>query len=223
MLINADLGEGEPESRTRAMMQEIDLANIACGGHAGTPASMELAVRLALEHGVKIGAHPGVTGEFGRGAVAMTVRALRELLQDQVSRLRDVVNEQGGVLNHVKLHGALYHAVEAEPELAAAYLSVMREHFPNVAVIARRGGGVSQIDSDMPILREVFADRGYLPDGNLIARDQPGALLDSLAAVRAQVARFCSENLAETVCVHADTPGAVEMVKAVGEVLRGGA
>ena len=121
--LNADLGEHEPPERTAALMRHVTSANIACGGHAGTPETMRRAVGLARAHGVRIGAHPGLAADFGRGGALPDEAAFSDLLRRQTSALREVT---GGALHHVKLHGSLYHATEQQPRLREASSSRRR-------------------------------------------------------------------------------------------------
>ena len=111
--INCDLGENEPPKRREALFQTITSANIACGGHAGSVAIMALCVRLSRKHGVRLGAHPGLSGGFGREPRELKPGELELLLLQQVSALATLAAEEGMPLHHIKLHGALYHATEA--------------------------------------------------------------------------------------------------------------
>jgi UPF0271 protein len=208
MLLNADLGEHEPPARTRALMRLVDLANIACGVHAGSPATMERCVKLAREHGVRIGAHPGLAGEFGRGSANIDASAVRTLVVGQASALAAFAP-----LHHVKLHGSLYHAVEASPVLAAAYVAVVRENFPGVAIVAFAAGRVlpAARAAGVPVLAEVFAERGYRPDGSLVPRGEPGALITDPAQVVARLPALRGD----TICIHADSPNAPAIARSV--------
>lgn len=224
LLLNADLGESEPAVRTRAMMRLIDLANIACGGHAGSIATMQLAVAEAMKIGVKIGAHPGLIDRVGFGRSNQTIEPdpLKVLLISQISALATVARSQGSKLHHVKLHGALYHAVENQPVLAGTYLTVMAEFFPSLRVIARTGGEVEKIAPTLGIriLREAFADRRYDAHGSLVPRDQAGAVLNSSTEVKNQIALLRSSGVPgqggrpDTICVHGDTPNALVLARA---------
>src|SRR6185503_17563010 len=102
--LNCDLGEGEPTARTDALMRAISSANVACGGHAGTPDTMRRCVRFAKEYGVRLGAHPGLerTNDFGRGAIQITPDELESLLLKQVSAVRSIAAEEGVPLHHIK-------------------------------------------------------------------------------------------------------------------------
>lgn len=205
MKLNADLGEHEPPARTRALLRVVDLANIACGGHAGTAATMRRAVALARDLGVAIGAHPGLAAEFGRGATNITPRALERLVIEQSATLAALAP-----LHHIKLHGALYHATERSPRLARRYVDVVREHFPGVRIIALAGGRVVRLAGELA-LAEVFAERGYRPDGTLVPRGEPG---DLITDVREVVRRLPSLQ-GDTVCIHADSPNALRIARAV--------
>lgn len=223
ILLNADLGEGEPAARTRALMQTIDLANISCGGHAGNLASMEFAVESALKNNVKIGAHPGIVERdtFGRHAASISADALQILLVSQVSALTAVATRAGTKLHHVKLHGALYHLVESTPLLAAVFLEMVGNYFPKLTVIAQMGGEVEKIAPALgvSVLREAFADRGYDAYGYLIPRGEPGAIIESVAAAKMQVIQMATVGIPglgkpDTICVHSDSPQAVRIARA---------
>ena len=122
--LNSDLGEGEPIARTRALMRWITSANVACGGHAGDAKSMQRCVRLAKQCGVRLGAHPGPwsRGDFGRSAIQITPEEFELLLLQQVGALERVARANGARLHHIKLHGALYHASEAQTEIGECYV-----------------------------------------------------------------------------------------------------
>lgn len=211
MKLNADLGEHESPARTRALMRLIDLANVACGGHAGTARTMARCVRLAREFGVKLGAHPGLETDFGRGVADISPSALERLVRDQIETLAAF----GEPLHHVKLHGALYHATEASPGLARRYVAVIEKHFPGLRIVVLAGGRVARLAGSRA-LAEVFAERGYRADGTLIPRGSPGALIHDPR----EVVRRLSALSGDTVCIHADSPNAVKIARAVRTALR---
>lgn len=215
MILNADLGEHEPPARTRALMRVVDLANIACGGHAGTIATMTRAVRLAKEHGVRIGAHPGLSADFGRGAVELTPEALALLVLQQTAALETLAESEGATLHHIKLHGALYHATENSPAMARAYVDAARTFFPRLKIVALAGGRVARLAGGCA-LAEVFAERGYRPDGALIPRGEPGDLIRDPG----EVVRRLPALRGDTICIHADSPNAVRIARAVATALR---
>ncbi len=209
MKLNADLGEHESPARTRALLRLVDLANIACGGHAGDAATMRRTVALARENGVAIGAHPGLAADFGRGAADVTPAALERLVVAQAGALAALAP-----LHHIKLHGALYHATERSLPLARRYVAAVRRIFPGVKIVALAGGRVIALAGEDG-LAEVFADRGYRADGSLIPRGEPG---DVITRPREIVARLPTLR-GQTICVHADTPDAVRIARAVRAAL----
>ncbi len=226
--LNADLGEGEPWARTRALLRIVTSANIACGGHAGAVGSMERTVAAAAAAGVRVGAHPGLADGFGRGAADVDPEALRLLLLQQVGTLERIARRAGVRLHHVKLHGALYHAADARPDLADAFLGTLVRWFPRVRVYARPGGAVASRapDHGARVWAEGFADRGYRSDGSLVPRGESGALLARPAEVADRIAGWRKGGgvravdgamlplAVRTWCVHGDTPGAVAMARA---------
>jgi UPF0271 protein len=232
--LNCDLGEGEPWERTRALIGVVDSINIACGVHAGSVALMERCIRLAIPRNVKIGAHPGLPGNFGRKAAAIDPEELILLLLQQVGGFEHIAHRAGTALHHVKLHGALYHMTDADPGLAAAYLKSMARWFPGVRVYVRAGGLVAGMARRfrVPASEEGFADRTYRSDGTLVERTHPKALVKDVARVVQRVERYLETGKIpvldgpeislqfETLCVHGDSVKAVELAKAVARVLR---
>jgi 5-oxoprolinase (ATP-hydrolysing) subunit A len=228
--LNCDLGEGESSRRTRALMRAITSANVACGGHAGTLASMEQCAEWAREFGVRLGAHPGLWSreDFGRGAVAVSSAELELLLLQQIGALETVARRRRVPLHHIKLHGALYHAVELDLELARTFIRTVRRYWPGTKIFSKGGGRLARLAraAGVPPWEEVFADRGYRDDGSLIPRTEPGAVLTSLPAVMRQVESIiggtitaCSGRIipvaAQTLCVHSDTFNAVRIAGAI--------
>ena len=228
--LNADLGEHEPPERTAALMRHVTSANIACGGHAGTPETMRRAVGLARAHGVRIGAHPGLAADFGRGGALPDEAAFSDLLRRQTSALREVA---GGALHHVKLHGSLYHATEQQPRLREAFVRFVAEMDASVVVYALSGGATvaAARAAGLTAWDEVFADRAYLPTGALVPRGEPGAVLHAADAVAERVRRFArGEPIAaadgtplrlpaRTICLHGDSPQSEELAAAARAAL----
>lgn len=227
--INCDLGEGEPASRTRALMASISSANIACGGHAGDEESLRRCVVLCREHGVHAGAHPGFADRenFGRRALPLSRRDLALLILQQAGALARVAEAEGVRPHHIKLHGALYHVVEEHAPLARCYVETVAKYFPGWKIYASPFGRIVGIAHHygIPVWREVFADRSYLASGNLAPRGVEGSVISSLSAMRERV-RELRENhaivaadgsrvpiTAETICVHADSPQAVRLAR----------
>jgi 5-oxoprolinase (ATP-hydrolysing) subunit A len=234
--LNCDLGEGEPLARTRALMRRITSANVACGGHAGDARSMRACVRLAKQSGVKLGAHPGPwsRADRGRGLVRIAADELELLLLQQVGALEKIAISERVRLNHIKLHGALYHAVESDPVLARAYVRCVALHWPKVKIYALAGGRVVSAaqGQGVPCLAEGFADRAYMADGRLVPRTEPGAVLSNVAESVLRVGDLLAgrglttrdgRRLAlrvETVCVHSDSPHALRLVRALSALIK---
>jgi UPF0271 protein len=209
-------------------MRWVTSVNVACGGHAGDAVSMTRCVRWARERGVRIGAHPGPWSrdDLGRRAVAPSATDLRLLLLHQVGSLETVVRRCQGRMRHIKLHGALYHAVEADGDLARAYLETAMEFWPRARVIVRSGGRVSALAKKLGALfwEEVFADRAYRDDGTLMSRHRSDAVLMAVTEWRTrletlgrgQVIAEGGRRLSlrfDTVCVHSDSPNAVRIAR----------
>ncbi len=227
--INCDLGEGESLEQTRSLMGWIDWANIACGGHAGDDASLARCLQLAQENGVKAGAHPGIPDRihFGRNDSRQpNVSDLVVWLEDQVGSFASKARELGIPFHHIKLHGALYHQVDREPDLGHAYLQTVSRLWPGVAVVVRDGGGTASLAGKYPLTlrREAFLDRAYRPNGELMPRAEPGAILEDPEAVLQRIREFqerggwrsCDDFWIyldpDTFCVHGDTPQAAAML-----------
>lgn len=219
--LNCDLGEGEPPRRTAALFASITSANVACGGHAGDASSMRRCAELAARHDVRLGAHPGIAGEFGRAPITLSAGDLAEHVEAQLHEFRRTVSDSGRRVHHVKLHGAFYHLSEADPEHALSYLRAVRRVDPALRVYALAGGRVATLAPSQGIEAwpEAFLDRGYYLDGSLVPRTQPGALLnrpqihqrvlDLAATGRVQAIDGSWIILhARTWCLHSDTRGA---------------
>jgi UPF0271 protein len=222
--LNCDMGELADDRHEAALMEYITSANIACGEHAGDDAIMERTARLALKRGVRIGAHPGYPdrANFGRIEMPMTGDEIASSVHAQILRLEAIVRSLGGTIVHVKPHGALYNvAVRNESVARAIGEGVMRWN-GTVPVFGLAGSPMLEVWRSMglPVAGEAFADRRYEPDGTLRPRKFADALITDPAAAAAQARRLATEGRAQTICVHGDTPGAVEILKAVREALQ---
>ncbi len=227
--LNGDVGEGA--GHDAALLPLLTSANIACGGHAGDAATMGEAVALALRHGVGIGAHPGhadPTG-FGRRPLPITATEAAALVADQIAALASVA---GPALGHVKLHGALYHQVGHDAELATAVARRLADAWPNLVVLAPAGSAFATIARahGLAVAEEGFADRGYDDDGTLLPRTRAGAQLgpDAAAAQALAIAREHRVHTAggrartlhaDTLCIHGDGPDPVTCLRAVRRAL----
>ena len=227
--LNCDLGEGEPWTRTRALLRQVTSANVACGGHAGDALTMERVVVEAKALAVRLGAHPGVPGAFGRGEVTLSPQQLQTLVLQQVGALDLLARRHDSRLHHIKLHGALYHAVENDNALGRAYVETVARWFPQVTIYSRAGGLVLTLAHKAGITAwaEGFIDRAYRADGQLVPRNQDGALLTRTRDITERLREWRQTGgwksldgtwvavPAQTLCLHGDTPGAVTLARAI--------
>jgi 5-oxoprolinase (ATP-hydrolysing) subunit A len=221
--LNCDMGELEDAAHEAALMQYITSANIACGAHAGDERTMERTARLAMERGVKMGAHPGYPDRenFGRLEMEMTGEQIADTVHQQIARLDAVVRSLGGVLTHVKPHGELYNVAVKNTEVAQAIAQGVARWDPAVPIFGLAGSPMLEVwrGMGMKVVGEAFADRRYEPDGRLRSRKFPDALITDPKEAAAQALRLAREGKAQTVCVHGDTPGAVAILAACREAL----
>jgi UPF0271 protein len=233
--LNCDLAEGEPPAHTAALLALVTSANVACAGHAGSRDAMRHALCVGRTLGVHLGAHPGLPGNFGRAPVGtLTAASLRDLLDEQVGRFLDLAAATEAVLHHVKLHGALYHATEHDPALRTAFINWIHTHTPQTIVYALAGGKTvaAARTAGLTAWDEGFADRAYRPDGSLVPRDQPGALLADPTTVAHRVHQLAQGQListvdgsplrlkVQTVCLHSDSPHSLALLHAAHAALR---
>jgi UPF0271 protein len=222
--LNVDAGEypDEPE----ALFVLAHLVNIACGGHAGDGASMRRVLGFCKRYGTRAGAHPSYADRegFGRRPQAGPPEALAQLVADQCARLRGHAEALGVPLGHVKPHGALYHAANADPALARAVIEgSVRALGASVMVVGPPRGALATTAAEMHVefAREGFADRAMRPDGTLVPRTEPGALVTDPEKAAAQAKRLLESGEVDTVCVHADTPSALRVAHAVRDAIDG--
>lgn len=232
--LNCDLGEGA--GHDAALMPHITSANIACGAHAGGVTTMRATVRLAMKHGVAIGAHPGFADRehFGRRELLLTVDEVHALVLRQIRELQIIVQHAGSRLNHVKPHGALYMMAARDAGLAHAIATAVYEADPRLILVGLAGSELLAAGAagGLSTASEVFADRTYQADGSLTPRSQPDALITDANIAVAQVRRMVCEGKvratdgsdvmikAETVCLHGDGLHAVEFARRVSVELR---
>lgn len=236
--LNCDMGEAfgtytiAPDS---SIMPLITSANIACGWHAGDPHVMRSSVELALQHGVSIGAHPGhpdLLG-FGRRQIGLSPSELKDYVTYQIGALAAFVRAAGGQLSHVKAHGAMYNQAAADVGLARAFAEAVAAYDDSLVVVGLANSHLLSEARAVGLVAasEVFADRGYLPNGALMPRQLPGAVLHDPDVVVARVLRMVKEGCveasdgsiielqADTICVHGDTPEALDHLQALRQAL----
>lgn len=232
--LNCDLGESFGRytlGNDAAIMPYITSANIACGFHAGDPGVMGATVRLAKQHGVAIGAHPGwpdLQG-FGRRAMQLPPDEVEALVLYQIGALAAFAKAEGLALQHVKPHGALYNQAAAEIELAQAIAQGVKRFSPDLVLVGLAGSRLVEAGRalGLRVADEAFPDRAYNPDGTLKPRSEPGAVLDAPQQVAENALRLAREGVriaglnlpVETLCLHGDHPGAVENARLVRDRL----
>ncbi|UIF86368.1 5-oxoprolinase subunit PxpA [Cupriavidus sp. UYPR2.512] len=231
--LNADLGEGCDNDE--ALLALISSANIACGWHAGDAATMVQTVKWALARGVAIGAHPSYPDRenFGRTEMQRDPEAVYADVLYQIGALDAIVRAQGGELHHVKPHGALYNQAVRDPALARAIVRAVRDFDADLVFVGLAGSQMIDIarEAGLRVKQEVFADRGYNPDGTLVKRGTPGALHEdeevalnqTLTMVREKRVRAIDGTWvpiqAETVCLHGDGAHALAFARRIRERL----
>ena len=231
--INSALGEGI--GNAEAIMPFISSANIACGAHAGNPLLMERTVRLAKQYGVQIGAHPGYADaeNFGRIEMQLPPGEIEELVLQQVAALAGIARANGCEMAHVKAHGALYNQAAKDRVLADAIVRAVKRFNRELILYGLAGSQLiaAGLDAGLRVASEGFPDRAYESDGSLRSRKMPGALIDDPQQAAVNGLRLASEGISiqgkkgeerlrvNTLCVHGDSPGAVETAKALKEIL----
>jgi len=201
--LNADVGEGFDDS-DRALLEVVTSANIACGFHAGAAEIAVALCRQAVARGVAIGAHVGYRDRegFGRRELGLPASTIESEAAEQIAALSEWAGGADGRVAYVKPHGALYHRASVDPECAAAIVRAAGElavlAFPGSQLLAAAGA------AGIP---EGYADRAYAPDGSLVARSEPGAVLAEDEAVR-QAVRLATAGAVRSICLHGDTPAA---------------
>lgn len=231
--LNSDMGEYETLEflkREAQLMPLLTSVNIACGVHAGHPELMRRTAKLAAQHGVAIGAHPGFShvGDFGRQDRRISPDEVASLVARQLKTLTNVLSVDELRLTHVKLHGALYNLAAKDPAVADAVAGAVATFDQRLLLFALARSALVERGqaAGLTVVQEAFADRAYRSDGTLLPRSQPGALIQTEEQVRHQLREILKGYVtstdghyvslrAESLCVHVDTPHAVEFVHLV--------
>lgn len=225
--LNSDVGEGYghwPGGPDDLMVPHLTSVNVACGFHAGDPATIRRTCELAAAHGCVIGAqvsYPDLLG-FGRRFVDMHPADLADAVTYQIGALDAFARRAGTEVRYVKPHGALYNTIVRHGDHAAAVVDGMRAIARDLPLLCLPGSTAEATAAQygVPFVGEGFADRAYQPDGSLVPRSQPGAVVTDPAAAAAAAIRLVAGG-ARSVCVHSDTPGAPDIVRAVAAALVG--
>ena len=232
--LNSDLGESFGPWKMGAdeeMLAIVSSANVACGGHASDPETMFETLRLARENGVCVGAHPGFNDRegFGRRVIPMPPDEIARMCAAQIGALMAIGTQAGIKVRYVKPHGALGNLAARDREVADAICAMVKQMDAGLAMLAISG---TQSDhaaraAGLPTFSEIFADRGYLSSGQLVPRGQEGAMIHDAGEAADRLLRYLDTGLmpvidgdpipleAASICVHGDSPGAVEMAREV--------
>ncbi len=234
--LNCDMGESFGRytlGHDEEVIKYISSANIACGYHAGDPHVMRRTVAMAAEHGVGIGAHPGLPDlmGFGRRPIAVAAAELRDYFTYQIGALRAFADAAGAPLRHVKMHGALFEMALADDSLVKAMCQATAEAGGGLIWLCPAGkAAVSARYMGLRTAEEFYADRAYHPDLRLVSRKRPGSVIKDPDSIRRRLLELFESGTVETIegervalrfqsiCVHGDTPGALDIVRLVREV-----
>ncbi|HEX5145040.1 MAG TPA: 5-oxoprolinase subunit PxpA [Mycobacterium sp.] len=237
--LNADLGEGFGVWRLgddEAMLDIVTSANVACGFHAGDPAGLLAVCRMAAERGVRIGAQVSYRdlAGFGRRYIDVTPQDLTADVLYQIGALQALAHAAGTAVSYVKPHGALYNTIVTDPIQARAVVEAVRGADPSLPVLGLPGSVflTEAKTAGLQTVCEAFADRAYLADGSLVPRSEPGAVLHDPAQIAERVTQMVIDGRVsaidgsdltiapDSVCVHGDSPGAVQIATAVRQHLQ---
>ncbi|RJQ59980.1 MAG: LamB/YcsF family protein [Desulfobacteraceae bacterium] len=236
--LNSDMGESFGKYKLGndgEIMKHISSANIACGFHAGDPHVLKYTIKLARDSGTAVGAHPGLPDliGFGRRAMDVTPDELYDYCVYQIGAAQAFCRTLGVSLQHVKCHGILESMTTQRPELAEAVASAVKNVDSNLLYMTIAGTRLYQAckAAGLRVAGEVYGDRAYNPDGTLVSRKLPRSVITDAEVVVRRITRFLDAGDmptydggsvkidAQSICMHGDTPGAAELIKAVREKL----
>lgn len=234
MDLNCDMGESYGVYNLgydAEAMPYVTSINVACGFHASDPSNMLKTVRLAKQYGVAIGAHPAYPDlvGFGRRVLSATSEEIKADVMYQIGALAALCKSEGLMLQHVKVHGALYNEAEKDITVATAIAEAIKGVDTNLYMVCLGNSIMVTAAKQVGIkyVEEAFADRAYTNQGRLVSRKQPGAVIHEVGQVAERVLQMVKDKSiksidgidvpisAQTICVHGDTPGAVEMIKTI--------
>lgn len=232
--LNSDLGESFGAWKTgndAEILKFISSANVACGYHAGDPVVMNKTVKMAMENGVAVGAHPGYPDlqGFGRRKMSLPADTVTQMVRYQLGALEAFLRPYGKKLQHVSPHGALGNSCQYDRELSAAICRAVADYDPSVIVYYCAGAVLGEVAAEFGLETkcEIFADRAYLDDLCLVPRAQPGAMITDENLAIERCIRMVREGTVETIsgktveiagdtlCVHGDGPKALEFVSRI--------
>jgi len=237
--LNSDLGENTPDrivSDDARMLEIVTSANVSCGFHAGSPEGIRDTLAAAVRGGVVVGAHPGYRDyeNFGRTRVDIDSATLQAHVEYQLGALIGMTSALGGKVSYVKPHGALYNTIARDERQSKDVVAAIRAIDPSLVLLGLAGGVVLDVaaKAGLATAAEAFADRAYLADGQLVSRTEPGAVLHDADAVAERMLRLAADGVirsidgvdvavdAQSICVHGDSAGSIEMAAATTRLLQ---
>lgn len=237
--LNCDLGEWRAENglqKDAAIMPFISSCNIACGGHIGDNKSMLATLRLAMKHRVALGAHPSYPDRKNFGRVVLDIQSdkLRDSLLNQLNSFFELVDKESGSVHHIKPHGALYNEAARNRKVAETVVQAFFEFDQKIPIYCQEGSELAKVlaDAGIPVMHEVFADRAYEDNLTLRSRKLEKAIIHEKEEVINHIHRMVIEAkvrtfsglikpiIAETMCLHSDTEGSIELAKSIFEYLK---
>ena len=236
--LNSDCGESFgpwPMGNDAEILSIVSSANIASGFHAGDPDTIAETMRIAKENGVAIGAHPGYDDKqgFGRRVIPMAPAAIERMVAYQIGASAAMAALVGGKVTHVKAHGALSNFASVDRPAAEAVAAAVKAVDPTMTLLAIATSELERAgrEAGLPVAAEIFADRAYEPDGQLVSRAKPYAMVHDPAEAAARIVKMCTEGViiahdgtridtaVDSICVHGDGPHAVAIARAVRDGL----
>jgi UPF0271 protein len=217
--LNADLGEGFPNDRD--LLDRVTSASICCNAHAGDAATIGATLRLAAQAGVVVGAHPGYADRegFGRRVQSTTTGEVERLILDQFADLKHLADGAGVRIRFIKPHGALYNQAQNDEEIGRGVVAAVSRL--GLLLLGQPGTRLEALarENGVHYVAEGFPDRRYRPDGSLVPRDEPGAVITDRHDLEANLVRLLSEGRVATLCIHGDEPEAVANADRIRGVL----
>lgn len=225
--INCDMGEIPAllaDGTQDRLLEHVTSVNISCGAHAGDRMTIEQTIRAAHARNANIGAHPGYSdpANFGRIALAMTAAEVADMVFHQLVDFEEIADHCGAAITHVKPHGALYNTAVKDRAVAQAIAAGIKRWRKSIPVMGLAGSLMLEVfrEAGFTPLAEAFADRAYEPDGTLRSRQLAGAMIHSPSEAAAQAVRLAESGTVDTICIHSDTRGSIEIAAAVRAALK---
>lgn len=236
--LNCDLGESYFDKKIgndSEILPLISSCNIACGMHGGDPLTIQKTIDLALQNNVNIGAHPSFPDlqNFGRKHMSLSEQELKACLRFQIGAVLEMTKLRGGIVTHIKPHGALYNSAAVDSELAKMIVDVVKEFDGNLILLGMANSEMEFVakEYNLPFVAEVFADRNYADNGVLVSRDFSNAVIIDEKKVLKRCVKMIKDKVVlsengkklningQSICVHGDTLNAVNLVRCLNKGL----